>query len=269
MASFGENDRLQIVSSVARYGTSMVDGTCYLVPVDANDSARDVVVANAGLDAAIAAGVPAARLSNIFVKQFGGAEWLKKARPAHPGFLRIAEVPDPPDSYAITKQAEQTGAFVQPDAGWSPMTSGVVTREYRLLPDRDLNGAGLVYFANYPIFLDICERDVLATAQLPLSDSLIDRRTVLRRRSAYLNNASAKDTLRIEIEPWVRVESSTAVDRDGAIDLHLHVNCRMYRQSDNRLMMVSGVRKVVPSVDAGAISWWRPARGASRAPIGG
>jgi len=268
MASFGENDRLQVISSLARYGTSMVDGTCYLVSADANDAARDVVDADAGLDAAISAGVPAARLSNIFVKQFGGAEWLKKARPAHPGFLRIAEMLDPPDSYAITKQAEQTGAFALPEAGWSPMTSGAVTREYRLLPDRDLNGAGLVYFANYPIFLDICERDVLATARLPLSDSLIDRRTVLRRRSAYLNNASAKDSLRIELEPWLRVENDAAAGPDGPIDLHLHVNCRIYRQSDSRLMMVSGVRKVVPSVDAGAISWLRR-RGASGVSIGG
>ncbi len=32
MASFGENDRLTVFSSVARYGTSMVDGISYLVP---------------------------------------------------------------------------------------------------------------------------------------------------------------------------------------------------------------------------------------------
>jgi hypothetical protein len=37
------------------------------------------------------------------------------------------------------------------------------------VPDRDLNGAGLVYFANYPMFLDICERDVLASARRALT----------------------------------------------------------------------------------------------------
>ena len=36
-----------------------------------------------------------------------------------------------------------------------------------------LCGAGLVYFANYPMFLDICERDVLLSAPWPLSDALV------------------------------------------------------------------------------------------------
>ncbi len=77
-----------------------------------------------------------------------------------------------------------------------------------------------------------------------MSHDLIDQRTVVHRRSAYLNNASSRDTLRIEIEPWLR-----ATD-DG---LHLHVNARMFRQSDQRLMMVSTVRKIVP---ASAVADW-------------
>ena len=124
------------------------------------------------------------------------------------------------------------------------MTDGPVQRDYQLVPDRDLNGAGLVYFANYPMFLDICERDVLASAASPLSHDLIDQRTVVHRRSAYLNNASSRDTLRIEIEPWLRATGA---------GLHLHVNARMFRQSDQRLMMVSTVRKIVP---ASAVADW-------------
>ena len=57
-------------------------------------------------------------------------------------------------------------------------------------------------------------------APAALSDDLIDHRSVIRRRSAYLNNASSRDTLRIEIEPWIRVADS---------GLHLHVNGRMFR----------------------------------------
>jgi len=117
------------------------------------------------------------------------------------------------------------------------MTGGPVVREYRLVADRDLNGAGLVYFANYPMFLDICERDVLASAEVALSDDEIDHRSVVRRRSAYLNNASSRDTLRVETEPWCRISAS---------GLHLRVNGRMFRNSDARLMMVSTVDKVVP-----------------------
>jgi probable biosynthetic protein (TIGR04098 family) len=94
---------------------------------------------------------------------------LKKGRPAHPGFTRIPALAEPPDSSVLTKQAEQNGRFGSPGAGWKPMTEGPVQQEYRLIPDRDLNGAGLVYFANYPMFLDIAERAVLSSAPVPLS----------------------------------------------------------------------------------------------------
>ncbi len=137
--------------------------------------------------------MPAVRLSNIFVRQFGGAEWLKKGRPAHPRFAEIPALSEPPDSYVLTKQAEQEGRFGLAGAGWIPMTDGPVQRDYRLIPDRDLNGAGFVYFANYPMFLDICERDVLLSATVavlgrsggpangdPATKRLSEQRLVLR-----------------------------------------------------------------------------------------
>jgi probable biosynthetic protein (TIGR04098 family) len=249
MAAFGENDRFKITSTLARYGTSMLDGTSYLLPVSETHRASGLGdVSFSSLEQAIAAGVPAVRLSNVFVRQFAGAEWLKKGRPAHPRFEQIPALSEPPDSYLVTKQAEQSGQFGSRGSGWIAMTDGPVQQEYRLVPDRDLNGAGLVYFANYPMFLDICERAVLLSARLPLSESLVDRRTLVRRQSAYLNNASSTDTLRIEIEPWIHESELARAQSADTIDLRLHVNCRMYRRSDDRLMMVATALKVVRGV---------------------
>jgi probable biosynthetic protein (TIGR04098 family) len=76
-----------------------------------------------------------------------------------------------PDSYAEVKQAEKAGAFGRPGPTYVPLTSGPMEVDYKLVPDRDLNGAGLVYFANYPLILDIAEREVLGKGELPLSDS--------------------------------------------------------------------------------------------------
>ncbi len=89
-ASFGENDRFVVVSTLARYGGSMLDGVSYLVPT--NNAADEPVAVRPfeSVAEANAAGVPAVRLSNIFVKKFEGAAWLKKGRPAHE---RFAEVP--------------------------------------------------------------------------------------------------------------------------------------------------------------------------------
>jgi len=236
MASFGENDRFVAVSAIGRYGSSMVDGVTYLLPAGSPVGPRAPF---ASLEDAVSAGVPCVRLSNIFVKQFAGAEWLKKGRPADAAFARIPPVECPPDSYEIVKRVDKQGFFERPGSSYVPLTNGAVRREYRLVPDRDLNGAGLVYFANYPMFLDICERDVLRGAA-PLSDQQIDRRTLVRRRSAYLNNASSKDTLLIDVEPWLKQSNGA-----GGNELRLHVDYRMYRQSDGRLMMVSAAEKII------------------------
>lgn len=242
MAAFGENDRLKIVSSLKRFGGSMLDGVLVILPPDHPETDQ---ASFDDLSSALAAGFPAARLSNIFVKQFAGAEWLKKSRPANPGFERIAEMAVAPDSYAYVKQAEKDGRFARPPENYLPMTDGAARTEYRLIADRDLNGAGLVYFANYPVFLDICEREVLAAANLPLTDELIDRRTIKRRRSAYLNNASSRDTLIIEVEPWIENPFSADSPAPEMAPIRLFLNYRMYRRSDERLMMVSTAEKLI------------------------
>lgn len=242
MAAFGENDRLKAASALQRFGASMLDGTFYLLPEDYPETTTP---AFANIEAALAAGVPAVRLSNIFVMQFGGAEWLKKSRPANPGFERITEMSEAPDSYASVKRAEKDCHFALPPPGFVPMTKGAINREYKLVPDRDLNGAGLVYFANYPVFLDVCERDVLATAELPLTDELIDRRTLVRRQSAYLNNASAHDVLSIDIEAFVENPFATENIAPEMAPIRLFINYRMYRKSDARLMMVSTAEKLI------------------------
>jgi probable biosynthetic protein (TIGR04098 family) len=242
MASFGENDRLKVASDLQRFGASMLDGTFYLLPEDYQETGS---LSFDSVDSAVAAGVPAVRFSNIFVMQFSGAEWLKKSRPANPGFERIREMPEAPNAYALVKQAEKDGYFSLPPAGFVPMTDGVIKKAYHLVPDRDLNGAGLVYFANYPIFLDVCEREVLASADLPLTDELIDRRTLVRRRSAYLNNASARDVLSVEIEAFVENPFASENPAPEMAPIRLFINYNMYRKSDGRLMMVSTAEKVI------------------------
>lgn len=242
MACYRENDLVMAICTLERFGASMLDGVAYLLPAG---TALGGQLPFEGPAAAVAAGVPAVQLSNIFVKQFGGAEWLKKGRLANAGLERVPELAVPPNSYAAVKEAERTGRFQEPGGRFVPMTTSPMTVEYQLVPDRDLNGAGLVYFANYPLFLDICERQALKSCFFALPDALLDRRSLVRRRSAYLNNASSRDTLVVEVEPWIENPNILGTSSAEAAPVRLFINSRMRRRSDGRLMMVSTAEKVI------------------------
>jgi probable biosynthetic protein (TIGR04098 family) len=245
MASYGENDCLKIGSALKRYGGSMLDGHCYLLPSDYAE--RDKAPFDS-IPSAVAAGVPAVRLSNIFVEQCNGSEWLRTARPANPGFKTIPELALAPESYLTMKLAEKGDPLARPADSYVPMTDGPVRLEYRLVVDRDFSSTGLVYFANYPIFLDICEREALASARLPPTEEILNRRTLVSRRSAYLNNASSRDTLVVEVEPWMENPFATNHPAPELAPVRLFINYRMYRKSDARLMMVSTAEKLIYGV---------------------
>jgi probable biosynthetic protein (TIGR04098 family) len=220
----------------------MLDGEVFLLPISH--------VANGAppfgsIEEAVASGVPAVRLSNIFVRQFGGPEWLRKSRPAHREFERISQLTVAPDCYMTVKQAERDGSFGPAGHEYTPMTPGPVSLDYSLAPDRDLNGAGLVYFANYPLFLDICERAFFRKADLSLPEHLINHRTILRRKSAYLHNASAHDTLEVQIEAWIQNPLLAGSPSAEQSPIRLIVNHRMLRKSDGRVMMVSTAEKII------------------------
>jgi probable biosynthetic protein (TIGR04098 family) len=242
MASYMENDRLLAVSRIARFGGSLVDGGTFLLPPGL---ARSVQPELHTLEDAISAGIPAVHLSNLFVQQFNGAEWLKKSRPANAGFRNVRELAEAPPSYAAVKTAEKAGRFDLPDSSYLPLTGNVDSSDYKLIAERDVNGVGLVYFANYPVFLDICEREALVRAMRRIPEELCNRRTLLRRRSAYLNNASWKDTLRIETQVWIKNPFPAQGPAPEMGPIRLFSNQRMYRQSDSRLMMVSTAEKLI------------------------
>lgn len=239
MATYGENDRVTVVSSLRRYGRSMLDGEHYLFPADEDEvHKRPPVSPEDGLKA----GVPFLRLSNSFVKQWQGAGWLKKSRPADPGFDRIPETAEPPDSHTESNRAKESGMLFDVPDGYVPLSDGPVRVEYEIVPDRDLNGAGLLYFANYPMILDIAERKYLNG--ISFDDDLIDHRTLVHRKAAYFANASQKERLNIDIQAWVNNPVLTGEDPDIA-PVRLLLNYRMERESDQRMMMVSTAKKVI------------------------
>ena len=240
MADFGENDCFDAVDYVSRYGHSIVDGVTFLL----QENSRNAIAASpTSIEDAKRCGLPAIRMSNIFVMMFDGAQWLKKGRPRDGLIDAIEESAAAPETTLIAKRAETEGYIEYPDDSFVSVTDAPLEFSYEILPDRDVNGAGLLYFANYPVFLDLAERDALRRAKCRWPDEVINKRSTARRKVAYLNNATWKDKLKIETRLWINCTA--------------HNNCvqvfsvqRMWRRSDDRLMCVASTRKLLRGLDA-------------------
>lgn len=260
MGTYGENDRFTVAATLGSFGRALLDGTNYLFPSDASDTPTPPL----NEEQATANGIPWVRLSNSFVAQWQGAAWLKRSRPANPGFERLRELAEPPDSYELRTQAKEQLELLSAEETYVPLTTKV-TVPYQLIPDRDLNGAGLVYFANFPMFLDIAERSVLGSLETnALSQEILDRRTLVHRKSVYLSNASSGDLLDISVNALVD-NPFRGTPRDPELTpLRLLLHFTVTRRSDSRLMMVSSARKVVLGqtlVETGLIPFLEQSRG--------
>jgi probable biosynthetic protein (TIGR04098 family) len=110
--------------------------------------------------------------------------------------------------------------------------------EYAIDVDRDTNGAGLVYFANYIAFMDSAERVALESS--PIEEyhrPHTPHRSLRHRRIAYYGNADVYDTLRI------RVTIFRSASRPGLIGFQYVIE----RQEDDQMICLSESIKTLSS----------------------
>jgi probable biosynthetic protein (TIGR04098 family) len=180
-----------------------------------------------------------ARCSNVFIYQERGPSKLSISVPATMDFSRIPELPEPPDSLELCRDSRGEGAFWAAEPGEWPLFPGQREYVYTLDADRDLNGAGLVYFANFLSFLDLAEREVLTALADPPPTGLLDARSPYRRRTGYFGNAQVTDRLVIGVA--ARVRMLAVQDGDPVMDLACDFTVR--RSSDSKLVLISSCRK--------------------------
>jgi probable biosynthetic protein (TIGR04098 family) len=111
---------------------------------------------------------------------------------------------------------------------------------YRILPESDLNGAGLLYFARYVAIANYGVRRFL-TEQLarPVSSPLVECLATERLSTYYFFNADAFDSVRVFVAAWLDPAPPSAPDLDAsgcrvAARFAFHVD--LYRASDGVLM---------------------------------
>lgn len=227
LALFVPDDEIEVVSSLARYGRTMLDGEhCLFRAGELPDELPDVLPA-----------APRVRLSNVFVCEGNGPDDLKITTPANANIEAISSLQQEPDSYATIRAARRIGHFYAAASDTTPLWKGTRTVEYRINPDRDVNGVGLIYFANYVAFMDYAERAAIEESGAFRSTEL-DGRSTIKRRIGYYGNAQRHDILEIDVEAF----------RFDACPERLLLHHRIRRPSDGRLIAVSTVEKTLPAV---------------------
>jgi len=220
LCAHGENDIVEYETDLSHFGQVYLDG-------------RYVLSSNPELWV---------RASNVFIYQERGPSKLSMSIPANMDFSRIAELPKQPDSLTLCRLARPQGFFFDAEPDDVDVFEGEREFVYQLDADRDMNGAGLVYFANFISFLDRAERGVLNNLQYEIPASILDERSTYRRRVGYYGNAHANDCLRILVKARMR---SLTTPRFGRL-VDMAFDYRMRRASDDKEILISSVRKVSP-----------------------
>jgi len=180
---------------------------------------------------------PYIRMANIFITPSGGNEYLKIAPPANFHFEGFPPLPIQENAYNIVRavgNGEGFGTVRQEDIPFDRIDDYAPICEIN--PDRDTNGAGLVYFANYIAFMDWAERKAMTeNAPTPFAPAQIDYRALRRREIAYFGNASVSDRVRIHVRMFRRGDTEVAF------------RYRLTRESDGKLIALSEAVKCVPA----------------------
>jgi probable biosynthetic protein (TIGR04098 family) len=193
------------------------------------------------------------RASNVFIYQERGPSKLSLAVPINMDFSGIAELSVAPDSLDLCRKAKTGGAFFEPHPGDVALYEGEQEFVYQIDADRDLNGAGLIYFANFISFLDLAERSILSTLDNPVPSAILDARSTYRRRIGYFGNAQSTDRLHI----FLRARLQTVQNGEQRL-LDLGFDYRILRSSDRKEIVVSSCRKIAPlEADSESESWAR------------
>ena len=136
---------------------------------------------------------PLIRFANIFITPEQGNSRLRVAPPVQADFHELPPLPNEENPYQITRAASESGSLGLLDDGWQPETT--YTHTHPIDVDRDTNGAGLVYFANYVAFMDTAERHAIPQER---------ERSLRHRRIAYYGNADVNDILTIDVAVFRR-----------------------------------------------------------------
>ena len=235
--SFGLDDRLQFRVFLRAYKGIVVEGRLLF---DCADRLPPLIgAAPAGPSDHDTQHHPYIRFANIFITPEGGNSRLRVAPPANADLSALPVLPNDENPYHLTRAAEVDGRLGVLDAAWRCVDRRPGFQTVHAIDmDRDTNGAGLVYFANYFTFMDAAERAAMAeNSTRAFGVDEIAGRVVHHRRVAYYGNVSPTGRVSTQVSLFSRVDD----------DRSLGVRYATRRDPDGHLICVSEAVKVLPA----------------------
>jgi probable biosynthetic protein (TIGR04098 family) len=250
--TFGEDVTLHVANNIRFYAKKFVEGlsVIHTSPI----SPKQLVAIESRQDLATSK-FSWVSMTNAFITPEGNNTRLKVFAPDGANDLELPCLSEPPTG--ITEQTRvQSGAelisladitntmSISPRRIPPSQTEPVV---YNIVPENDLNGAGLVYFARYPAIMNYGERMFLSEhVEPPISTHLISLLSTQHRRVLFFANATPED--RVEVRTIAKLIGPNEFPKPvknspyrSPLQLLLHID--LHRASDKVLMASSIARK--------------------------
>jgi probable biosynthetic protein (TIGR04098 family) len=191
--------------------------------------------------------IPWVYLTNAFVTRQGSNLRLRTFAPAGHEYGKEFTTEVTPPGIRDHELVERTGNLVLPgiELAVPVVNKGCDEIVYDIVPESDLNGAGLLYFARYVAIANYGERLFLRRcSQVEVSSRLIRLLSTRRRRIFYFANADEGDSIKIRVAAFVsRGDEGSFASTTSVAPLKFYFVTELRRQSDGTLMAKSVAEK--------------------------
>jgi probable biosynthetic protein (TIGR04098 family) len=243
---FGEGSRVHIRHTAQVYARRFVEGVLFFDDSEIPDSRLPTSINAKSL---AESSVPHVYMTNAFVTREVSNLRLRTFVPAGGAPEDDAVVDQMPFGIRDHEEIQRTGELALEGLSSALPVPGLTTAPviYPIMPESDVNGAGLLYFARYVAILNYGERRILREGgATPVSAPLIAQLSTERRRIFYVANADVNDSIRIQSRVFVTsCSGEPASDPTLHVPLQFHFLTDLYRVSDGALMAKSVVRKAL------------------------
>jgi probable biosynthetic protein (TIGR04098 family) len=191
LESLGEDARVFLRNRARFFAKKFVEGLIVIDDKPISDDDVDAIGERSDLYRSTHSWVA---MTNAFIAREGSNSQLRVFKPEGVESVTTAPMREPPLGIVQQSEVQSTGVIPDVESGVALLP---VSREpvlYPLMPESDVNGAGLTYFARYPAFADYGERIFLAQRlDVPVSLPLISYLSTEHRRLFYFANANPGD----------------------------------------------------------------------------